>query len=71
MKNSSTLEIALYIHTYFHIAELQSGQKRCIWWGHLHKFRSSRLQMFFKMHSFFIRTSKFCLRLAVLNLFSV
>ena len=51
MKNSSTLEIALYIHTYFQIAELQNGQKRCIWaGGHLHKFRSSRSQMFFKIY---------------------
>ena len=30
MKNSSMLEIALYVHTYFHIAEPQNGQKRCI-----------------------------------------
>ena len=51
MKNSSTLEITLYVHTYFQIAELQNGQKRCIWaGGHLHKFRSSRSQMFFKIY---------------------
>ena len=51
MKNSSTLEIAIYVHTYFQIAELQNGQKRCIWaGGHLHKFRSSRSQMFFKIY---------------------
>ena len=46
MKNLSTLVIALYIHTYFHIAELQNGQNDV---GYLHKFRSSRSQMFFKI----------------------
>ena len=51
MKNSSTLKITFYVHTYFQIAELQNGQKRCIRaGGHLHKFRSSRSQMFFKIY---------------------